>query len=232
MTQTPGTTEAHEWCGRTLNDCDGHQLGTIDALYFDKKTDNLDWALVNPEPVGAKSMFVPLAGATGRGGHVVAQVQAAQVRDAPKIDPEQELSEQQEVELFRHYDVDYTTEGTVTATGNGRPAGFAGDAPGHDADASHDYSIVRSEEERQIGSTQSGHRPTRLRKYVVTEQVRQTVAVQRQEVRVEREPNGTAGSADATDGPARAEVEHEVVLHQEEVVAEERSVRVPSERVR
>ena len=224
MTQTTGMTEAHEWCGRTLKDRDGDQLGKIDALYFDKKTDNLDWALVNPGPVGSKAMFVPLAGAAGRGEHVVVQVEAAQVRDAPKIDPEQELSEQQEVELFRHYGVDYTTEGTVTATGNGQPAGFAGDAVGNVANGPRDYAMTRSEEERRVEGTQREQGPVRLRKYVVSEQVQQTVAVQREEVRVEREPTATASSAQATDGPAISRMEHEVVLHQEEVVAEERSV--------
>ncbi len=229
MTQTTGMTEAHEWCGRTLKDRDGHQLGKIDALYFDKKTDNLDWALVNPGSVGSKSMFVPLAGAAGRGEHVVVQVEAAQVRDAPKIDPEQELSEQQEVELFRHYGVDYTSEGTVTGTGNGQPAGFAGDAAGNVANAPNDYAMTRSEEERRVESTRREQGP-RLRKYVVTEQVRQSVAVQREEVRVERKPSGNASSAEAMDGPAISQMQHEVVLHQEEVVAEERSV--PRERTR
>ncbi len=230
MTQTTDMTEAQEWCGRTLKDRDGHQLGKIDALYFDKKTDNLDWALVNPGPVGSKSMFVPLAGAAGRGEHVVVQVEAAQVRDAPKIDPEHELSEQQEVELFRHYGVDYTTEGTVTATGNGQPAGVANDAAGHDMSAPHDYAMTRSEEELRVESTQREQGPGRLRKYVVSEQVRQTVAVQREEVRVEREPTGNASSAEAMDGPAISQMQHEVVLHQEELVAEERSV--PRERMR
>jgi len=229
MAQTTGMTEAHEWCGHTVRDRDGTQLGKIDALYFDKKTDNLDWALVNPGLVGSKSMFVPLAGAAARDEHVVVQVEGAQVRDAPKIDPEQELSEQQEVELFRHYGVDYTTEGTVTATGNGQPAGFAGDAVGHDTSASNDYAMTRSEEELRVGSTQREQGPTRLRKYVVTDQVRQTVAVQREEVRVEREPTGDASSGE-TAGPAISQVQHEVVLHQEQVVAEERSV--PRERMR
>ena len=229
MTQTTGVTEAREWCGRTLKDRDGHQLGRIDALYFDKKTDNLDWALVSPGLVGSKAVFVPLAGAAGWGEHVVVQVEAAQVRDAPKIDPEQELSEQQEVELFRHYGVDYTSAGTVTATGNGQPSGVTNDAAGHDTSAPNGCAMVHPEEERRVENSRREQRPARLRKYVVTEQVRQTVAVQREEVRVEEQSRNT-GSAEATDGSAVAHVEHEVVLHTEEVVAEEHSV--PTERMR
>ena len=64
----------------------------------------------------------------------------------------------------------------------------------------------------------------------MTEQVQQTVPVQREEVRVEREPITDADVGQATDGPAISEEEHGVVLHEEEVVTEKRAV--PKERVR
>jgi uncharacterized protein (TIGR02271 family) len=56
------------------------------------------------------------------------------------------------------------------------------------------------------------------------------VPVAREEVRLEREPITDANVGDAMDGPAISEEEHEVVLHEEEVVAEKRAV--PKERVR
>jgi uncharacterized protein (TIGR02271 family) len=65
---------------------------------------------------------------------------------------------------------------------------------------------------------------------VVTEQVQQTVPVQREEVRVEREPITDANVGAATSGPDISEEEHEVTLHEEEVVTEKRAV--PKERVR
>ena len=64
----------------------------------------------------------------------------------------------------------------------------------------------------------------------MTEQVEQTVPVQREEVRVEREPITDANVDDALDGPDISEDEHEVVLHAEEPVVETRAV--PKERVR
>src|ERR671912_716338 len=70
----------------------------------------------------------------------------------------------------------------------------------------------------------------RLRKYVVTEEVQQTVPVRREEVRVEREPITDANVDDALDGPAISEEEHEVVLHEEQPVVEKKAV--PKERVR
>ena len=56
------------------------------------------------------------------------------------------------------------------------------------------------------------------------------VAVRRERVRVEQEPITDANIDRATDGPAISEEEHEVVLHEEEVVTEKPTV--PKERVR
>ena len=67
----------------------------------------------------------------------------------------------------------------------------------------------------------------RLRTSVFTEQVTQTVPVQREEVRIEREPITDAGNA--TDGPAISDEEHEVVLHEKEVVVENRAPFLRSE---
>jgi uncharacterized protein (TIGR02271 family) len=64
----------------------------------------------------------------------------------------------------------------------------------------------------------------------VTENVTKTVPVQREEVRIEREPVTDANADDAMDGPAISEEEHEVTLHTEEPVVEKRAV--PKERVR
>ena len=90
--------------------------------------------------------------------------------------------------------------------------------------------MTRSEEELRVGKAQRERGRARLRKYVVTEQVQQTVPVQREEVRVEREPITDANRDRAAAGPDISEEEHEVVLHEEEVVTEKRAV--PKERVR
>jgi uncharacterized protein (TIGR02271 family) len=93
-----------------------------------------------------------------------------------------------------------------------------------------DRAMTRSEEELRVGTTERETGKARLRKYVVTENVTQTVPVQREEVRIEREPITDANADDAMDGPAISEEEHEVTLHTEEPVVEKRAV--PKERVR
>ena len=93
-----------------------------------------------------------------------------------------------------------------------------------------DDAMTRSEEELQVGTQ------TRERGPGPAAQVRDhraaavTVPVQREEVRVEREPITDANLDAATSGPAISEEEHEVTLREEEVVVEKRAV--PKERVR
>ena len=91
--------------------------------------------------------------------------------------------------------------------------------------------MTRSEEELEVGKVRREAGRVRLRKYVVTENVATTVPVEREEVRVEREPITSAADVDeATAGPEISEQEHEVVLHEEEPVVSKRTV--PKERVR
>jgi uncharacterized protein (TIGR02271 family) len=218
-------TQSYQWQGSTLKDRNGDKIGTIDAVYFDQQTGKLEWALVNTGLFGTKSSFVPLAGASSQDDDVVADVDAEQVKEAPKIAPDGEISEQQEAELFRHYGIDYTSEGSVTATDD------RNDAVGHDTSGpTTDDAMTRSEEELRVGTAQRERGRARLRKYVVTEEVQQTIPVQREEVRVEREPITDANIADATSGPEISDEEHEVTLHDEEPVVEKRTV--PKERVR
>jgi uncharacterized protein (TIGR02271 family) len=103
-----------------------------------------------------------------------------------------------------------------------------------DADTRADTSdevMTRSEEELQVVGTRTRETgKARLRKQVVTEHVTETVPVQREEAVVEREPITDANRDDARDGPPLGEDEREVTLHEEEPVAEKRTV--PKERVR
>jgi uncharacterized protein (TIGR02271 family) len=102
---------------------------------------------------------------------------------------------------------------------------------GHDTSGpTTDDAMTLSEERLNVGTQSRETGRARLRKYVVTENVQQTVPVQREEVRVEREPITDANIGDATSGPAISEEEHEVVLHEERPVVEKEAV--PVERVR
>ena len=102
---------------------------------------------------------------------------------------------------------------------------------GHDTSGpTTDDAMTLSEERLNVGTRREEVGRARLRKYVVTENVTQTVPVEREEVRIEREPITDANIGNAMDGPAISEEEHEVVLHAERPVVEKEAV--PVERVR
>jgi uncharacterized protein (TIGR02271 family) len=102
---------------------------------------------------------------------------------------------------------------------------------GHDTSGpTTDDAMTLSEERVNVGTEQAEAGRARLRKYVVTENVTETVPVSHEEVRVQREPITDANVGDAMDGPAISEEEHEVTLHAERPVVEKEAV--PVERVR
>jgi uncharacterized protein (TIGR02271 family) len=220
-------TEAYEWQGRTVVGSDGEKIGNVKDVYVDHATGKPEWATVSGGLFGMKSHFVPLAGATPTGEDVQVPVSKDQVTAAPAVDPDGELSEQEEQRLFEHYSVPYTSEGSTTA--QGAPTG--GYESGADLGASSgDQAMTRSEEELRVGTEARERGRVRLRKYVVTEQVQKTVPVSREEIRLEREPITDENVDQAMAGPDITESEHEVVLHEEEPVVEKRAV--PKERVR
>jgi uncharacterized protein (TIGR02271 family) len=102
---------------------------------------------------------------------------------------------------------------------------------GHDTSGpTTDDAMTLSEERLNVGTQQVEAGRARLRKYVVTENVTETVPVSHEEVRVEREPITDANVGSAMDGPAISEEEHEVTLRAERPVVEKEAV--PVERVR
>ena len=243
------------WRGQDLLGSDGNKIGTIDDIYLDRETDQPEWAVVTTGLFGTKRTFVPLTDAQTSGGSVSVPFDKATVKDAPNIDPDGELSHEEERTLYSHYGREYrdydsgsggidrdvdttTTTGTTATTGTTTRTDTDADTtrdelggPGHDTSGPNtDNAMTLSEEELRVGTTERESGRVRLKKYVVEDQVTETVPVRREEVRIEREPITDANVGNAMDGPAISEEEHEVVLHEEEVVAEKRAV--PKERVR
>ncbi|HJU01660.1 MAG TPA: PRC-barrel domain-containing protein [Actinomycetes bacterium] len=103
------------WEGRILLDRDGGRIGTIDAIYLDDRTGEPEWALVDTGLFGTKSSFVPLAQAFQTDNDVLVPYDKQLVRNAPRVEPDGHLSEAEERQLWRHYDLDYDTTGPGTA---------------------------------------------------------------------------------------------------------------------
>ena len=102
---------------------------------------------------------------------------------------------------------------------------------GHDTSGpTTDDAMTRSEEQLRVGTEKVETGRARLRKYIVTEQKTVTVPVQREEVRLEREPITDANRGQAMSGGDITEEEHEVVLTEERPVIQKEVV--PVERVK
>jgi uncharacterized protein (TIGR02271 family) len=243
-----GTEHLQTIVGSNAVDIDGDKLGKIGNIYLDDRTGEPAWATVNTGLFGTKESFVPLADARIEGDALVVPYDKAKVKDAPKVDDDGHIGDDEQAELYRYYGLagvssnghdgfagtaDAGTSGVGTTDSTDSTVGYDNEvgAVGHDTSGpTTDDAMTRSEERLNVGTETRESGRARLRKYVVTEQETVTVPVTREEVRIEREPITDANRGEALDGPAISEEEHEVVLHEERPVVEKEAV--PVERVR
>ncbi len=194
---------------------DGGKLGTVAGVYFDNETDHPEWVEVKSGLFGLNTSLVPLATAELRGGALHVPFDKEQLRSAPHHSPGHQLTPQEEIDLFRHYDISYDTwAGSQPSSATGGPATPSPDArparTGAATDAGTDEAMTRSEEQLRVHTESEVVGRVRLRKYVVTEYQTVTVPVRREEIRVERVPVGDEES-DAGDTVAGTPVTGETV---------------------
>ena len=222
----PNLDELQSWHGRDLIDRDGSKIGSIGDVYLDEQTGQPEWLTVKTGLFGTRESFVPIAEARAEGDTVRVPYEKSHIKDAPNVDADGALSPDEESQLYRHYGRGVTGAETRDRDKR-RDRGTTGrDVSGPETDEA----MTRSEEEVRVGTTRRETGRARLRKHVVTENVTKTVPVQREEVRIEREPITDANRDAALSGGDITEEEHEVTLHAEEPVVEKRTV--PKERVR
>jgi sporulation protein YlmC with PRC-barrel domain len=101
------TDQILSWRGRELYDRDGEKIGKIDEVYLDTTSNQREWALVNTGLFGTRSTFVPLRDAEATGDEVRVAHTKSHIKDAPGVDADGQLSESEEAELYRHYDLDH-----------------------------------------------------------------------------------------------------------------------------
>ncbi|MFT2692241.1 DUF2382 domain-containing protein [Clavibacter zhangzhiyongii] len=237
--------------GAPVHDTDGDKIGTVGQVYVDPDTDQPLWATVKTGLFGTSESFVPLQEATWDRESLAVGYDKAKVKDAPRVDADGALSEEEEDRLYSYYGIGSGSAST-TATGAGTSglhdqddrAGVLGDRDvdadrdrdrdgivGHDTSGpTTDDAMTRSEEQLHVGTERRETGRARLRKHVVTEEQTVTVPVSHEEVRLEREPITDANVGSATAGPDLSDEEHEVVLTEERPVVEKETV--PVERVK
>jgi uncharacterized protein (TIGR02271 family) len=230
--------------GRDVYGSDGDKIGTARQVYVDDNSGRPEWVTVATGLFGTKESFIPLADASVSADQLTVPYTKAFVKDAPNVDEDGHLSPDRERQLYGYYsraDYDTTARGTAddvdagtTGTAAGDRSGVGGEvgagSQGYDTSGpTTDDAMTVSEERLDVGTRTEEAGRARLRKYVVTENVTQTVPVSREEVRLEREPITDANRGAAVSGPDISEEEHEVVLHEERPVVQKETV--PVERV-
>lgn len=222
-------------------DENGDKVGSIGQIYLDDQTSRPTWVTVKTGLFGTKETFIPLDRASESNGDIRVPYTKDFIKDAPNLDADKHISEQEEDELYRYYNVtggaadttrrdDAAVAGTAGTAG---AAGVAGDvdrdrdldrdregAVDRDRDRSAGDSMVRREEELRVGTERVETGRVRLRKHVVTERETVNVPVEREEVHVTREPvrDGEVG------GRIGGDDEVSVTLHEDRPVVSKETV--------
>jgi uncharacterized protein (TIGR02271 family) len=233
-------TSPQQWdnlIGSTATDADGDKIGNVGQVYLNDDTGQPEWVTVSTGLFGTRESFAPLYNAQPGQGELRLAVTKQQVKDAPNVDLDDGHLDPAQAETLYQYYADYLAPArTGTANtgtehaGTGTDYAEAGTVGRDTSGPTTDDAMTRSEERLHVGTEKVTAGRARLRKYVVTENVTQTVPVSHEEVRLEREPITEANRDAALDGPDITEEEHEVTLRAERPVVQKETV--PVERVR
>jgi hypothetical protein len=184
------------WRGRTVRDRDGEEVGRLGDIYLDPRTDRPAWASVRTGLFGRRETIIPLGEIRDADDELHLPYDAARVKEAPNVDPDIAPTPEEEERLFAHYGIrdDAATPGAETADVERRDVA-ASTEPSRDDEANDDAShateaeMTRSEEEVAVrpGPMRSREK-VRLRKVLVTDEVRKTVPRRREVVQLETDP--------------------------------------------
>jgi hypothetical protein len=176
--------------GATVIGPDGDKIGDASQFYLSDTTGEPTWATVKTGLFGTQESFVPLSGSSARPGELRVAFDKATVKSAPRVDVDGHLTPEEEDDLYRYYGI--ADGDSTTGTADTAP-GLSGDSDrdrdgdrGDDRDrdlAGRDDGDRDTEEPRktdanrdtELDAVTPGETRTRMRRYVVTEQVTQTV---------------------------------------------------------
>jgi PRC-barrel domain protein len=150
------------WRALAIVDRDGTTVGTVSEFYLDRETGHPTWALVNTGLFGATRTFVPLVHATEISDGLQVPYEKNHIKDAPRVDPHDELTPDEEATLFGHYGVEYqpSTEPTPPEPGLADPTEpVAQPDPGNPQDATGAGSDLGNPPDAVRGGSDPGNPP-------------------------------------------------------------------------
>ncbi len=96
--------DVQTWRGRKMVDPEGDKIGTVEDILLDRQTGEPAWAAVKTGLFGLKHTLVPIRDATPVGDDEVrVPFQKEQVKDAPRIDPDDALTPDDERKLWEYW---------------------------------------------------------------------------------------------------------------------------------
>ncbi|QPK83057.1 PRC and DUF2382 domain-containing protein [Corynebacterium qintianiae] len=217
----------------TAFDVDGDKVGGVKDVYVNDTTGQPDFVSVNHGLFGGGDSIVPLRGHTLRDGELHLAFPKERIDNAPNLDEDGHLTNEDQEAFYRHYGLEGTQDVTTYETDARHAAPLAGERRDVDVDVDRrdvdNDTLVRSEEQLNVNKERVDAGQVRLRKYVVNETETVEVPVQREEVRVVREPITDADRAnfDGNIGDDEAAVtltEERVTVNKETVPVEKVSL--------
>jgi hypothetical protein len=131
---------ALDWRGRTVVDRDGERIGTLKEIYLDD-SERPGWGSVHTALFGLRQTLIPLGEVVTDDDQLRLPYDGQHVKDAPNLDPDVQLTPDEEDALFRHYGM-----GGEDAAPRADDAMTRSEEGGEDAAPGADDAITRSEE--------------------------------------------------------------------------------------
>jgi sporulation protein YlmC with PRC-barrel domain len=187
----PSIETATSWRGHEMIDRDGDKIGTVTEIYLDEDTGMPEWAAVKTSLFGRRHAFVPIGQAVAEGEIVRVPYEKKQVKGAPTVDSQDQLTQRDEAELYSHYGMEYSKATSGSGLGTEHPAEAGGETaaalhepepagtPGTQGETAAPSGDATPRREGEVDAVER----VRLKKYVTTEEVtEETVPVEREEV--------------------------------------------------
>ena len=205
--------------GSTLFDSSGDKVGKVGQVYLDDHSGQPSWVTVSTGFFGTSETFVPVEGARFEGDDLHVSYSKEKIKDAPRVDADQHLSETEEAELYRYYGLEWGTQDTTTGT--------TGHVDTH-TQTTGEADVTLAEERMVVDKESREAGRARLRKYTTTETETVDVPVTKEKLVVERNPV----SGDRTTAPiSETGEEQEITLREERAVVDKETVAVEEVRI-
>jgi hypothetical protein len=154
------TDDLYSYIGEVLYDVDDNKIGSIIDLYVDDEGEEPRWFTVESDSLGKLRHFVPIDGIRAHEDGLMAPYVKQVILSSPQVDADDELSPEDEAELYDHYDLE-----------SGAREGF---------DYDGELGMTHSEEDLETGRSLREAGRAGLRRYIVTENVQIEVPVQKE----------------------------------------------------